>query len=163
MDITPVYTVSRIASQSDSVEWHGILPLVNEIQNGWAILWQVNGVFSAQIKNGKIQWLNEDPKVEEKFLVRLRIFNDQREYHFWKSNQKIKGRVRIDEVENDAENFEVVDSDMVIRGFLFQQIRNVEELDDKYIFIRTRNYVDHYPETQQATFNDSRFVKFFSR
>ncbi len=110
-----------------------------------------------------------------KHIIRCRIFDQERELFVWKTEDRIKYRIRNDQ---SGEKVEVIDADQVMWGRNFVSsdgmIKVSESRGIKYelpescvenpllpvterLVLRTRNYVD-YNEIGQASFVDSRFV-----
>lgn len=112
----------------------------------------------------------------ERYIQRLRVFNESRELLVWRTNNGFKGRIRID---NEGEHTEVVDAKQVLWGTkvvrntgdfteltedrgttLIVPLKDVK-VDDKKsrAFLKTRNYIG-YTDACQATYVDSRFMGF---
>lgn len=150
--------------------------LSNFASDGYAIAYLDYKVLIGRINNGSLDfYINEN--IEEKFIQRLRLFNEHRELFIWRTEEGLKGRLRIDE---QGEEIYVIDARQVLWGTNKKELGNgwtklFEErgtelilpfdgisLDNKKnrIFLKTRNYIDFYPETFQATYVDCRFTGF---
>lgn len=160
MSLEPVYKVEKIKTAVTPVPWQGIDAIADAIQNGWAVLWQHHAVFTVQIQDGKVRWLRNQPEKGDEHFVRLRAFNKEQEYHFWRTGSQIKGRLRSD---NSGQEAEYIDTQMVLRGVVANPLIELASSEfDKadYLSVKTRNYIDYHPKTQQAGYVDSRFVDF---
>jgi len=114
---------------------------------------------------------------EEKYIQRLRVFNQQKEFHVWRSNGRLKGRLRTDNLSGTGST--VVVAHQVLFGTtaralnahfteiserrgtkLILPFSNVK-VDDKQnrVFIKTHSYITFNP-VHQATYSDCRFVGF---
>jgi len=113
---------------------------------------------------------------EPKYIQKIRFFDENKELLLWRSNEILKGRLRID---NEGEDVDVIDAHQVLWGTQASQvneeftiitedrgttlilpIRNVNvNTSKKRIFLSTRNYIG-YMINNQATYVDCRFVKF---
>ena len=163
--MNPAYQLQETKSAHRVIPWKGYEPIWKDIKEGYAVLWQHHMVFTGQITNGHIQWLNklEEPENGEEHLVRLRAFNENQEYHFWRSEQEIKGRLRQDG--GEGEEMEYIDTKMIIRSVVALPLRmGIPEWAEKNdIRLLARNYVGHHPETFQIGYIDSRFVNFIQK
>jgi hypothetical protein len=158
--LEPAYQIKTLSSKAESTEWLGLGAVIQEINNGYAVLWQHHAVFTGQINDGNIQWLNsEQPVDDDKHLVRLRAFNENQEYHFWRTSDGIKGRLRRDGgTESKAD---VIDTQMVLRSVVANPLKKVNvEFAEGTLAVLTRNYIGYDNDTKQAGYVDSRFVNF---
>jgi hypothetical protein len=159
-DLKPVYQIKTLSSNAEPVEWLGLEIVAQEINNGYAVLWQHHAVFTGQIDEGTIQWLNGEHLVSgDEHIVRLRAFNEKEEYHYWRTSDGIKGRLRRDSgTESKAD---VIDTQMVLRSVVANPLKKVSaEFGEATIGVLTRNYIGYDNETKQAGYVDSRFVDF---
>ncbi len=119
----------------------------------------------------------EGERFEIKFIQRLRVFNPQKEFHLWRSNGRLKGRMRTDDL-SGARDTAVVAHQVIFgttdkpkplnadfteisedRGTkLILPFSNIN-LKSNRVFIKTHNYVTFNP-VHQATYSDCRFVAF---
>lgn len=115
-------------------------------------------------------------------LIRVRIFDKEKELHIWRSNSELKARFIID-TENSIVTNETdkdwVDAKLPLIGsiditedgslFLFSAKdqfklsipKSLSKLKTGNVYIRTRNYID-YNSIGQAGFVDTRFVEISS-
>jgi hypothetical protein len=152
-----VYKEKRCTSDVSSCTWSDLDTMIAEISEGWVVYWQYHQVFVGQIEGKLINWLNGVPNPQDQdHLVRLRAFNEEKEFHFWRSGGQIKGRKRVDDgAEGDTS---YVETDMVLRSEIALPLKDVFGSDKKFWLV-TRNYIG-YDDAQQAGYVDSRFVKF---
>lgn len=158
-NIEPVYRIEEVETECMFSSWSGIDAICKDLQMGWIVFWQYHAVFTGQIKSGEIQWLSDaHPETDDKQLVRIRAFNESKEYHFWKSGQEIKGRLRTD---GAGEPTEYIQTKMVLRSVVANPLKKASsELSEGTLAVMTRNYIGYHPETHQAEYVDSRFVNF---
>lgn len=157
---------------------------IKEFDEGYIVCWLDYAVLFGIIKNGEIKFYNNELPDFNKYLQKLRVFNDQSELYIWRSGDKFKFRYREDGVSNeDGEKVEYIDADQVMYGSKFNPkdefievsekrgIRykvprelignySAEDLDNnkKRLVLHTRNYIG-YNEIGQAGFIDSRFLR----
>jgi CRISPR-associated protein (TIGR03984 family) len=131
-------------------------------------------VLMGYFRDGKCIF-HEHGEIEEKYLLRLRLFNESKELYLWRSPEGFKARLRID---GEGEESPVIDAHQVLWGTRAKPIGEFTELtedrgtrlvvplkdlyiDDKKkrLFIRTRNYIG-YTQNHQATYIDCRFIGF---
>lgn len=112
---------------------------------------------------------------DDKFIQKIRIFNEHEEFYAWRNNGRLKGRFRID---TDGTDVEVVDAYQALFGtdsipsdkysklwekrgteiiIPFQNL--IIDEKKKRLFIKTKNYVKSN-DLHQATYFDCRFVGF---
>lgn len=156
--LRPVYTIQQITSTSSLVNWDSIADTVRQLMEGYIVLWQHHAIFTGVVVGGKVTWLNDEPVAGEAHHVRVRAFNEAREYHFWRSGSKMQGRLRTDA---PGEGQEVVDTSMMLRGVVGQPLQKASnDLAVNDLAVVTRNYIGHDETTQQVGYVDSRFIKF---
>lgn len=155
-ETTTIYQAKPINTSHSTATWCGWNTLASDLQNGYIVLWQYHGVFVGIISNGNITW-QKIPEADDKHIERIRAFNESKEYHFWRSNGILKGRLRVDE---DSGETLCVDTAMLLRSVVANQLKllDAELAASNNIQIKTRNYID-YNETGQAGYVDSRFLK----
>lgn len=121
---------------------------------------------------------NDQSNFEDKYIQKLRIFNQDQELYIWRTNNTLNGRFRKDNQGNNK--IEYIDAKQVLFGTKLDNLSNCfiklsEEKrrikliipdnnfkvndKDKRVAIQTRNYID-YNEIFQATYTDVRFVDF---
>ncbi|MDX2245357.1 MAG: CRISPR-associated protein Csx19 [Bacteroidia bacterium] len=156
--LTPVYTIQKISSTSTPASWESIDAIARQLGEGYIVLWQHHAIFTGVVE-GKVTWLNDaQPVIGDEHMVRVRAFNETQEYHFWRSNGKIQGRLRTDAQAGDQE---VVDTQMMLRSVVGKALRKAHpDLVSEDVALITRNYIAYDSATQQAGYVDSRFVKF---
>lgn len=147
------YELKKCKKQTDAeakpIKPEDVLGLVKSI-NGQYVLWMHYGVLADA--TSKFESKNYDLK----FLVRLRVFDANEEWHIWRTAAGLMGRHRNDEaVENGLEEQPFVDTDMKVRGVIAKQMPNSNDSETWYV--KTRNYID-YNEIGQAGYVDSRFL-----
>lgn len=154
--LKPAYEIETCNSKVETIAFESFNVVLKKIVNGYAVLWQHHDVFVGKIGESTITWANDKTPESDfkKYLVRLRVFNDEMEYHFWRTGDKIKGRLRID-TEGDDVSF--VDTSMNLRGVAGEQVQKLFGRNLSY-FIKTRNYLN--AGNEQAGYVDSRFVEF---
>lgn len=143
-------------------------------EDGYIIAFLDYRVLAGLFRDGKCIFYNHGD-LEEKYLLRLRLFNGSKELYLWRSADGFKARLRID---GEGEETPVVDAHQVLWGTkarplgeftelteergttLIVPLKNLE-INDKHnrLFIQTRNYVG-YTEAHQATYVDCRFMGF---
>lgn len=134
-----------------------------------AVVWYYDKIEFYEFNDGKFDYGTR--KVDE--LVRLRIFNKDRELHIWQSNRILKGRLRID---GEGEEIKYVLAGQIMNGTLFTtkdnflQVTEEKGTDYKLPFTEflnkdkeierlklvTRNYIG-YNKINQAGYVDCRF------
>lgn len=158
--IQPVYDVRAFNSSTTPAVWSGLESIFKSIHNGWAVLWQHHNVFTGKVTNGMVHWLEGEPELEDTHLVRLRAFNEDVEYHFWRSGQEIRGRLRSD---GSGDQTEYIDTAMIVRSVVAKPLKSQQKFALGDISICTRNYIGYNADTCQAGYVDSRFVNFIKK
>jgi hypothetical protein len=155
-NLKPAYKIEACNSKVEPIEFQSFDNVLQEFDDGYAVLWQHHKVFVGKIAKKEINWTNNKIPDSDfnKYLVRLRVFNKEMEYHFWRTGGKIKGRLRIDKV---GEDVSFVDTSMNLRGVAGEQVQKLNGNNHSF-FIKTRNYLNSGNE--QAGYVDSRFVEF---
>lgn len=160
-ELSPVYKVKSSGSKQTTAKWEGLDKLCKDVHQGKIVLWQHHAIFVGSILNGKVSWLTEkDPESGEEHIVKVRAFSPSQEFHFWRSQGILMGRLRIDS--DECEKVEWVDTHMVLRRTIAKSLRKSPDpgLRAETLAIKTRNYVGYHPQTHQAGYVDSRFVDF---
>lgn len=155
----PVYESKSFYTIGEDITWESLEYLAKELKEGWIVLWQYHTVTLGKIKADKVDWLAEAPaEPVDKHLVRLRAFNEKEEFHFWKQNQRVVGRHRID---SDGAPMNCVDTKMLLRGgvakLIYSGKRDKENSEELFV-AHTRNYIDFHSKTGQAGYVDCRFL-----
>lgn len=145
--------------------------------SGFIVAYLTFGVFIGRYENGNCYFF-EDIDLNEKYIQKLRLFNENKELFIWRNKELLKGRLRID---NTGDTKNVIDAYQVLWGTDKQPLKDgwtrvFEErgtelilplsqvsIDDrkKRLFLQTRSYVDFHKETNIATYTDCRFVGIF--
>lgn len=147
---------------------------IEKFVNAKAIVWYYDKIEFYSIENNK--WSYDLRDYNE--IVRLRIFDKEKELHLWRSNGVLKGRLRNDS-KGDGTDFVI--AKQILNGTIFTSsgisIKATEEKDTEYdltykkpenissdtkdkIALLTRNYIDYTSDINQAFYCDSRFVDF---
>ena len=168
--IKPVYDIQHLQSKSEAAPWTSLGEITGTMNEGWVVLWQHHGVFVGQITQGSVKWLGgSSPVAGDEHLVRLRAFDADHEFHFWRSSSGITGRVRLD---RPGEGTDCIDTRMILRGGIAKPLQGAKTKPDpgEFVFdpdepiaLRTRNYIEYHPKTQQAGYVDCRFVDFYKK
>jgi CRISPR-associated protein (TIGR03984 family) len=156
---------------------------IKEIKNGYIVCWLDYVVLFGIVKDGEIKFHNNESPDFNRYLQKLRIFNEKEELYIWRSRNKFKFRYRKDETDEGEGIIEYIDAKQImygnkfhvkdgfievyedrgIRYFLpkeFIDSNLIEKLDKNKnrLVLHTRNYIG-YNEIGQAGFVDSRFLK----
>ncbi|GAB5046626.1 type III-D CRISPR-associated protein Csx19 [Thermodesulfovibrio sp. TK110] len=144
--------------------------------HGFAVAYLTYDVLIGRVINGEFEFY-QNKIIQPDYLLKLRIFNAQKELFLWQTDTGLKGRLRIDE--EGTETY-VVDACQVLWGTdkkkltdgwskLFEE-RGTElilpftnfTVDNRKnrVFIKTRNYIQFHPITCLATYSDCRFIEF---
>jgi hypothetical protein len=163
----PKYQYTLRSAQTESVHYPftSLEDITTELGSGYIVLWQYHSIFVGKVEHGLVRWLStkgEQPENEQKHIVRLRAFNEDREYHIWRSDDRLEGRLREDKVigrsNMETEAIPTVDTCMVLRGVVGELLASSREFENmEKLHIQTRNYVG-YNDIGQAGYEDSRFV-----
>jgi len=141
----------------------------------YVVAWLAYGVFFGKVGNGSIEFFNNEKPDYEKYLVKLRVFNKNRELLIWRSGEIFKGRLRTDGEGKDKVEF--IDADQILLGTKSEDCNNSEFsrvtdgkgtnfimpfpslnlTDKKRLVLTTRNYLDSNAIGQTGII-DSRFV-----
>jgi len=143
--------------------------------NGFIIIYLDYKVLIRKYGNGKIILLNGEENFEPKFIQKLRLFNETQEFYIWKTEDKYKGRMRIDE---EGEETDVIEANQVLFGTkgevkdgktIITEERGTEitlpfeingiDTKENRVKIKTINYIG-YNEHGQAGYADNRFAGF---
>lgn len=148
------YKIDKCNSKSETItEWQGE---VAKFTDANAVVWYYDTIVFYHIDKGKWnELLREDWQNE---IVRLRIFDEDKELHIWRSNGTLKGRLREDSNGNSCDYVlahQVLNWHDSLDNLGFTQTAN----NQSKVKLITRNYVG-YSEIGQAGYVDSRFVGF---
>ena len=149
--------------------------IVEEIKDGFIICWFYNEVVLGRIANGQVKYYPDDNKSYDysRYLVSLRVFNEDKELFIWRDNDKFKYRIISDQGEVAVE---CIDAKQVVSGTESENLGeswykisekkgtrfivplNTSDLNNhKRLFLVTRNYIKT-DEIGQTGYKDSRFV-----
>ena len=169
--------LKRIKSKAETINIDNIKSALSVFNSdGFVIAYLDYKVLIGRIKNNALLFFNNE-SIEEKYIQRLRLFNEQKELLIWRLDVGLRGRLRIDD---EGEETYVVDANQVLWGTDREKlsdgwIRLFEERGTELIlpfdeipvdnrknrlFLKTRNYIDFHPETYQASYVDCRFTGF---
>ncbi len=129
-------------------------------------------------ENGNCNF-HENKTIDPKYIQRLRVFNETKELHLWRTREDLKGRLRMDSEGNGSD---VVDAYQILFGTLsepsgnytriseergtelflpFQDLEiDVKKEKEARIAVKIRNYIG-YNSVFQATYKDCRFIGFY--
>ena len=142
-----------------------------------AIIYLDYKILIGRFIDGKFEFYKNET-FEPKFIQKMRIFNEKEEIYLWKNENDISGRHRTDSAGKGVKAIEVKQalfgtrSESLDGGFVkLTEERGTEIIlpsnglklplsRQEKIFIKTRNYVGHLNNNDQATYVDCRFVKF---
>lgn len=133
------------------------------------------------IYNGAKFNFYKNESFEDKYIQRIRVFNENEEFYAWRTADGLKGRLRLDEnaAKDDKKVIDVVDAFQVLFGTDVEKFKDFTKIfeikrgtalvlpfeniavDDvrKRVSLKIRNYID-YNQQNQATYVDCRFVGF---
>jgi hypothetical protein len=140
---------------------NSIVTLVNEndlkaniklFENAFIVVWYQNSIKFYKIENKKCQV----PLDEFSTIVRLRIFDEKKELHVWRSNGILIGRLRED-AEGDKIEY-IIAKQLLNSSLLFDEGDGIDNINRK--FLKTRNYIGYSDDITQAGYIDCRFVGF---
>ncbi|EMT38891.1 hypothetical protein JCM16816_15110 [Thermoanaerobacter brockii subsp. lactiethylicus] len=185
-----IYEIGTIRSKVEAKDMDNelnndaFIQKIKEVDKGYIVCWLDYAVLFGIIQSGEIKFYNNELPDFNKYLQKLRVFNEKKELYIWRSGNKFKFRYREDGVsDEDGEIVEYIDADQVMYGSKFEVkdefievsekrgIRyivpkefignsSIEDLNknEKRLVLHTRNYIG-YNEIGQAGFVDSRFLK----
>jgi len=167
----------RIRSKVESIIVENLKDAISKFNsNGFYVAYLDHRVVIGRIISNKLESYN-DKIIEEKYIQKMRIFNEQKELLIWRNQGNLKGRFRID---GEGEEAFVVNSFQLLWGTDKHNLGNnwikvyekrgtelILPLGDvnvdnrkNRLFLKSRNYIDFHPETHQATYSDCRFLGF---
>lgn len=121
-------------------------------QNGYMVLWTYQNLEIIHLATGlgNSTWKS----IEEEDIVRVRIFNESSEHHFWRSGHQLKRRTRIEYPEMKIER------KMILKGSIVQQLEHIIKVNqNERMAIKTYHYYQPN-ELGQVGYVDMRFVNF---
>jgi len=184
MDIYEIKTIhSKVEAKETDNNIEEVIKEIEKIQNGYIVCWLDYAVLFGTVQSGKIKLYNNELPDFNKYLQKLRVFNEKEGLYIWRSGDKFKFRYREDGVSEEVgKKIEYIDAEQIMYGSRFENkgdfIEVSEErgiryivpekfiennlIDDinnnkKRLVLHTRNYIG-YNEIGQAGFIDSRFL-----
>lgn len=183
--IKTIHSKVKIKEMNDILNNGSFIEEIKKISNGYIVCWLDYKVLFGIIQSDEIKFYDNELPDFNKYLQKLRIFNEKEELYIWRSENKFKFRFRKDEVCEEGKQTEYIDAQQIMYGNSFEDkgdfievsekkgIRyivprefigniNIEELSNSEgknrLVLYTRNYIG-YNEVGQAGFVDSRFLK----
>lgn len=171
-----VHPVASDAADCGLITPHQIVEKIKDFQQAQAVCWLHYALRFCIVENGVLHIGPGDLQGFDKHLVRLRVFDKEKELHVWCSHQQLHYRLRKD-IEGEGAHF--TESELVLWGTsdkwapdrkiltvteergtafelpFFDQQQNLSEKDR--LVLVTRNYID-YNDIGQAGYVDCRFV-----
>jgi CRISPR-associated protein (TIGR03984 family) len=183
-EIKTIYSKVEQKDLDNELNNDAFIQKIKDVGKGYIVCWHDYAVLFGTVQNGEIKFYNNESPDLNRYLQKLRIFNENKELYIWKSGGKLKYRYREDVVSDEnGEIVEYIDADQVMYGSKFEDKGNFIEVSEKrgirYIvpkefignnliddinnnkkrlILHTRNYIG-YNEIGQAGFVDSRFLK----
>jgi len=181
-----IYKIETIRSEVQTKEMDNNIDIIEEIekiQNGYIVCWLDYTVLFGKLQSGEIKFYDNASHDLNKYLQKLRAFNEKEEIYIWRSKDKFKLRYRKDDIsEEEGEEIEYIDAKQIMYGSKFEDKGNFIEVSEnrgikymvpkefignntvddmnrhkKRLVLHTRNYIG-YNEIGQAGFVDSRFL-----
>ena len=145
----------------------------NFTESGIIIIYLDYRVIIRKFENGKIIFMVGE-NAESRFIQKLRLFNPKQELYIWRTEGKLKGRIRKD---NEGDTIDIIDANQVLFGttgertngysklteergteiILPLEVPNIDAKENR-VKIKTRNYIK-YNELGQAGYYECRFVE----
>ena len=162
---------------SDEFDTNDLRKSISEIiaEKSFVVVYLDYKVLIGTYENGDFLFY-EDEKFEDKFVQRIRVFNEKDEFYAWRTSNGFRVRLRQDfqgeKTEEVVEAYQALfgTESNALNGYtkieeqrgtkLILPLTNLKIDDSKNrLFIKTHNYID-YNELHQATYYDCRFVSF---
>lgn len=155
---------------------------MNFNNDGYAVVYLYNKILIARKQNNKLL-LYDNETFDLKYLLKLRVFNEQTELLIWKGNESMFNmRLRIDDDIEGASEKTVINTRQIIWGTRLTRLKNgwselserrgtrlivpfenlVIDNEKNRLELWVRNYVE-FNQYGQAGYSDCRFVKFANR
>jgi CRISPR-associated protein (TIGR03984 family) len=147
-----------------------------ETKSGYAVCWLHDIVLIGRVEEGSLVFYNNQQPDYPRHLLRMRIFNADREYHVWRTGTVFGYRKRHDSEGDTADYVEAIQPLWGTQASAIENLPNWSRIFEsrgteifipfsglsidecKHCFsIVTRNYIN---STGQAGYVDCRFVKF---
>ena len=145
--LKPVFELQTIPSRVDIFQ-SGELALcdINDFikntfqqENTYVFLWRDNGLSVGEVIDNEIRFFNNNTFIDTKHFLQIRIFDTSQELHLRKTSQGIRGRLRVDGQDADAEERKMVS----VRTYLSGNLQNV---DNSYgLLTEARGFKLHIP------------------
>ncbi len=147
---------------------------ISEFLNAKAVVWYYDKIEFLDIENN--QWSTDLRNYDE--IVKLRVFDKDKELHLWRSNCVLKGRLRHDkqgtgtdcvtakqilngtEFKNDGDGIIAAEEKGTNYYLPYKDLKSISSDSKDRIVLVTRNYIDYTKDINQAYYCDSRFVDF---
>lgn len=153
--IEPIYEANAVQSKVEFKDLRSLDDInrcFNDINNGTAVIWLFSEIKTVKIQNG-----NSAEELSQidlmKYLVKARLFNEQKEWHLWRTGNNMKGRCRLD---GSGEYCEYVASELPLKSIIAKTAVEMGGVTGKKVKLITRNYIDY--QNNQAGYFDMRFV-----
>ncbi|MFN3739310.1 MAG: CRISPR-associated protein Csx19 [Thermodesulfovibrionales bacterium] len=143
-------------------------------EDGLIVTYLDYAVLLGYFREGKWLFYNNSD-IEERYLQRLRLFNNKKELYIYRTPEGFRARLRVDE---EGERTYVVDAEQLLWGTRAEKLGDFTKLTEdrgttlivpmkdisvdkkkKRLFLKTRNYIGYTP-FHQATYIDCRFIEF---
>ncbi len=143
-------------------------------ERAYAVIYLDYKILIGTFRDAMFHTYNNEP-LEDRYIQRLRVFDDKKELYIWRTEDGFKGRLRID---GQGDETHVVDASSVLFGTriaethdsgysILTEDRGTElivpmiglKIDNQRnrLFLRSRNYIGYTP-THQAGYVDCRFI-----
>ena len=183
-EIKTIYSKVERKDMDNELNNDAFIQKIKDVGKGYIVCWLDYAILFGIVQNGEIKFYNNESPDFNRYLQKLRIFNENEELYLWRSGNKLKYRYRKDGVsEGEGNEVEYIDADQVMYGSKFEVKDDFIEVSEKrgirYIVpkgfigdnliddinnnkkrlvLHTRNYIG-YNKIGQAGFVDSRFFK----
>jgi hypothetical protein len=116
-----IYNIETIRSKVETKEMDNDVNIIEEIekiQNGYIVCWLDYAVLFGKLQSGEIKFHDNVSHNLNKYLQKLRAFNEKEEIYIWKSKDKFKFRYRKDDIsEEEGEEIEYIDAKQIFRRY----------------------------------------------
>lgn len=177
LKLMSIKSKTETVSIGDNDKLPELLPKYFDNETAYVVAYLDYRVLIGIYENSNMKFPDNET-IDNEYIQRLRVFNENKELLIWRSSEGLKGRLRID---GDGQDTEVVEACQVLWGTrvvkntvdfteitedrgttLILPIKGLEvDNRKKRAFIKTRNYVGYTP-AYQATYVDCRFVRFLN-
>ncbi|MHA1439593.1 MAG: type III-D CRISPR-associated protein Csx19 [Promethearchaeota archaeon] len=151
--------------------------ITSKVDNGYLICWLNHEILFGKIQDGNLIFFRNNLPNFDEHLIKLRVFNENKELYIWKNLNGFKYRYRIDQ--QGETTYDYIDAKQIIWGTkskklteFFSEIKEERGIkfiipsdwlngkslnDNNRLIMKTRNYLS-YNNLGQASFTDSRIV-----